>query len=74
MEAVIIIMLLFLISIELVLILQKLSMKEEVKKENPRREITGAFKDPLGDRYRKNTNGLYRPVIPYREEDEDDDL
>ena len=49
-------------------------MKEEVKKENPRREITGAFKDPLGDRYRKNTNGLYRPVIPYREEDEDDDL
>jgi len=69
---IVIILLLFVISVEEALILYNLSNKKEEKAEaNPRREITGTFKDPLGDKYRHNAVGLYKPVRP-RRGDEDD--
>ncbi len=55
------VLLLFIIAIEgSLLIYNKKEIEEE--KANPRREITGKFKDPLG--YRTNTRGQLRPVMP----------
>ena len=63
---------LLIISIECALILYNLrGSKEKEEKQNPRREVSGVFKDPLGDKYRKNIRGLYRPVKPYRGDEED---
>lgn len=44
---------------------------QKVKELEDRRKATGTFSDPLGDMYRKNTKGLYRPVKPYRGDEED---
>ena len=62
--------LLMVISVEGALIILELKKKKEVK-VNPRREITGMFKDPLGDKYRKNKEGLYTPIRPSRGDEED---
>ena len=66
------IILLFIISIEgALLIYNKKEIEEE--KANPRREIKGTFKDPLG--YRTNTRGQLRPVKPGGKMiDEDDEV
>lgn len=54
------ILLMFILAIEGYLIAFK---KEEIKSiSNPRRELNGTFKDPLG--YRTNTRGQYVPVRP----------
>lgn len=54
------ILLMFILAIEGYLIAFK---KEEPKSiSNPRRELNGTFKDPLG--YRTNTRGQYVPVRP----------
>ena len=62
--------LLMVISVEGALIILELKKKKEVK-VNPRRELTGMFKDPLGDKYRKNGEGLYTPIRPSRGDEED---
>ena len=46
--------------------------KEIVKKENPRREVTGMFKDPLG--YRTHTRGQLKPIIPGGKMIDDDEV
>ena len=61
-------MLLVLISIELALIIVRLTedkIKNEEKEEEhrSRRDTVGVFSNPLGDSYRKK-KGLYVPIVP----------
>ena len=76
---VVIIMFLFLISVELALIIIRLTEdKLEIpeKEHKSRREIQGTFANPLGDSYRKN-KGLYVPIVPNSkmlDGDEDDEV
>lgn len=44
--------------------LQKAGELREKVDKKPRREVEGAFKNPLQDGYRKNKKGLYTPVKP----------
>jgi hypothetical protein len=55
------IMVLFIIAIEGYMIAFEKEKEEDVK-SNPRRELSGTFKDPLG--YRTNTRGQYVPIKP----------
>lgn len=52
---------LFIIAIEGYVIAYMKDEPEE-KTSNPRRELNGTFKDPLG--YRTNTRGQYVPIKP----------
>lgn len=53
------------------LLIDTLQKAKELE-ENARRKVTGSFQDPLGEKYRKNpTTGLYRPIKPYRGDDDD---
>lgn len=64
-----ILIVLVVIAVEGYYICSRKQIEEKVKTD--RREIKGTFSDPLGDKYRKNNVGLYRPVRPNREEDDD---
>lgn len=56
------IMVLFIIAIEGYLIAFEKEKEEQEVVSNPRRELNGTFKDPLG--YRTNTRGQYVPIKP----------
>jgi len=68
---IIICLLLIAIVLELALLLYR---KEQVEKVQSRRETYGVFANPLADKYRKNSDGLYRPVRPYRGDDKEDEV
>lgn len=53
------------------LLIDTMNKAQELEKKS-RRQTDGTFSDPLGDRYRKNKDGLYRPIKPFKFKEEGD--
>lgn len=68
------ILILFMLAIEGALIIYDKGEKPNEGVHTTRRDVYGTFRDSLGDAYRKNNKGLYRPIKPNRGDDVEDDL